>query len=65
LRRGESHALGLVHRLEHAVDQCVEFGRIELGHRLARRLQHRVSSRNLTRMFAVFIVGVAVLLFLE
>ena len=29
------------------------------------RLQHRVSSRNLTRMFAVFIVGVAVLLFLE
>ena len=29
------------------------------------RLQQRVSSRNLTRMFAVFIVGVAVLLFLE
>lgn len=29
------------------------------------RLQHLVSSRNLTRLFAVFVVGVAVLLFLE
>ena len=29
------------------------------------RLQHRVSSRRLTRLFALFIVGVAVLLFLE
>ena len=29
------------------------------------RLQHRVSSRRLTRLFAVFIVAVAVLLFLE
>jgi uncharacterized membrane protein YfcA len=29
------------------------------------RLQHRVSSRNLTRMFAVFVVGIAVLFFFE
>lgn len=29
------------------------------------RLQHRVSSRNLTRLFALFVVAVAVLLFLE
>jgi uncharacterized membrane protein YfcA len=29
------------------------------------RLQHRVSSRALTRLFALFVVGVAVLLFLE
>jgi uncharacterized protein len=29
------------------------------------RLQHRISSRNLTRLFALFVAGVAVLLFFE
>ena len=46
LRRGQAHALGRVHGFEHVLDQLVQFGRIEFGHRCGLLFEHRLAVQN-------------------